>query len=107
MTIRIYTDFGVQYIERESYSAPAAKLKVQCSNLARFGDWPMRPSSLAAQQENRLLAEKIPEPPGRIEPQWRAPGIKRHRPLHLDPNFGAEPAKILDGAMVDIGRVVP
>src|SRR5215470_2700312 len=37
-----------------------------------------------AQQEHRLLAEQIPEPPRRIEPQRTAPVVQRQRPLHPD-----------------------
>ena len=36
-----------------------------------------------AQQEHRLLAEQVPEPPRRVEPQRPAPGIERERALHL------------------------
>src|SRR5450759_2140030 len=64
-------------------------------------------SALAAEEKNGLLAEQVPEPPGRIEPQRRAPGVERHRLLHLHPDGGAELAEILDGAVVDVGRVVP
>src|SRR5450830_985849 len=47
-------------------------------------------SALAAEEKNGLLAEQVPEPPGRIEPQRRAPGVERHRLLHLHPDGGAE-----------------
>ena len=59
------------------------------------------------QQKHRLLAEQIPEPPRRVEPQRRAPGVERHRALHLGAGDLAELAEVLDGAEVDVGRVVP
>jgi hypothetical protein len=62
-----------------------------------------RASALAAEQKYRLLPEQVPEPPGGIEPQRLAPGIERHRPLHLHADLGAQLHEILDGAVVDIG----
>ena len=59
------------------------------------------------QQEHRLLAKQIPEPPGRIEAQRRAPGVERHRPLYPRAGDLAQFAEVLDGAEVDVGRVVP
>src|SRR5215471_8647910 len=66
-----------------------------------------RPCSPPAQQEHRLLAEQVPEPPRRIEPQRPPPGIERHRLLHLGAGNLAEPAEILDRAEVDVGRIPP
>src|SRR5262249_6836499 len=60
-----------------------------------------------AEQEHRLLAEQIPEPPGRIEPQRTAPGVERAGALHLGADGEAEIAEILDGAEMDVRRVVP
>src|SRR5262245_12500686 len=63
--------------------------------------------SSPAQQEHRLLAEQVPEPPRRVEAQRPPPGIERHRLLHLGPGHVAELAEILDGAEMDIGRIPP
>src|SRR5262245_21226432 len=62
-----------------------------------------RPGSPPAQQEHRLLAEQVPEPPRRVQTQRPPPGIERHRLLHLGPGHVAELAEILDGAEMDIG----
>src|SRR5690349_2256271 len=61
----------------------------------------------AAEQKYGLFAKKIPEPPRCIEPQRRTPGVQRDRLFHRDTDFRAEQAEILDGAMMDIGCVVP
>src|SRR3954469_24987534 len=61
----------------------------------------------AAQQEHALLAEHVPEPPRRVEAQRPAVEIERHRALHLDVDFAAQLHEILDGAEMDVGRVVP
>src|SRR5262245_16542644 len=66
-----------------------------------------RTGSSPAQQENRLLAEQVPEPPRRVEAQRPSPGIERNRLLHLGPGHVAELAEILDGAEMDIGRIPP
>src|ERR1700704_4568622 len=61
----------------------------------------------SAQQEYRLLAEQVPEPPRRVQAQRTSPGIERHRLLHLGADHVTELAEILDGAEGDIGRVPP
>src|ERR1700726_244904 len=61
----------------------------------------------AAEQEHALLAEHVPEPPGRNQPQRPAVEIERHRALHLDVDLVAELHEILDGAEMNVGRVVP
>src|SRR5260221_11742593 len=60
-----------------------------------------------AQQEHALLAEHVPEPPGRVEPQRTAIEIERDRALHLDVDLVAQLHEILDGAKMDVRRVVP
>src|ERR1700693_4210910 len=60
-----------------------------------------------AQQEHALLAEHVPEPPGRAEPQRAAVEVERHRALHLDIDLVAELHEVLDGAEMDVRRVVP
>src|SRR5262249_25789983 len=65
------------------------------------------PFVASAQQEDRLLAEQIPEPPRCVEPQRAAPGIERTRPFHLGADRVAQIAKVLDGAEMDVRRVVP
>src|SRR5262245_18905248 len=64
-------------------------------------------SVLAAEQEHLLLAQEIPEPPRRVEAQRPAPGIERHRLLHLHVRHPAELAEILDAAEMDVGRLPP
>src|SRR5436190_14055905 len=61
----------------------------------------------AAEQENGLLAEQVPKPPGSIEPQRAAPRVKRYGLLHLGPHHAAQLAEVLDGTEVDIRRVPP
>src|SRR5713226_2877479 len=58
-----------------------------------------------AQQKHRLLAEQVPEPPRRVEAERLAPGVERHRALHLDPDRRAQVAEILDRAEMDVRRV--
>src|SRR5690349_13663628 len=60
------------------------------------------PLTPAAEQEHRLLAEQVPEPPRRSEPQRPAPGIERDGLLHLGSHHIAELAEVLDGAEVDV-----
>src|SRR6267154_6204632 len=60
-----------------------------------------------AQPEHRLLAEHVPEPPRRVEAQRRPPRIESHRLFHLGPGRDAKLAEILDGAEVNVGRIVP
>src|SRR6202043_2687122 len=60
-----------------------------------------------AEQEHRLLAEQIPEPPRHFQPHPPAPGIERHRLFHLGAGDMAERTEILDAAEVDIRRLPP
>ena len=60
-----------------------------------------------AQQKHALLAEHVPEPPGQVHPQRPAVHIERDRALHLDVDLVAELHEILDGAEMDVRRVVP
>src|ERR1700743_544227 len=60
-----------------------------------------------AQQKHPLLAEHVPAPPGRTEPQRSSVEIERHRPLHLDVDLVAQLNEILDGAEMNVRRVVP
>src|SRR6478609_11814160 len=59
------------------------------------------------EQKHALFAEQVPEPPGQIDPQRAAIEIERDRALHLDVDLVAELHEILDGAEVDIRRVIP
>src|SRR5258708_20692067 len=82
------------------------------SEVWSFGPCPNDGSRLlrllrTAQQKHALLAEHVPEPPGRVEPQRTAVKIERDRALHLDIDLVAELNEILDSAEMDIGRVVP
>src|SRR6202035_5332267 len=61
----------------------------------------------AAEQEDTLLAEHVPEPPRQIDPQRTAVEIEGYRALHLDVDLVAELHEILDGAEMDVRRVVP
>src|SRR6185369_11189851 len=65
------------------------------------------PRLAAAEQKHALLAEHVPEPPGHAEPQGPAVEIERDRALHLDVDLVAELHEILDGAEVNVRRVVP
>src|SRR5205807_2158419 len=87
--------------------APGASMREPNAAMAGFVQAAAGRSALAAQQEHRLLAKQIPEPPWRIEPQRRAPRIKGDGFFHLHPRHLTEIAEIFDGAEVDIGRVVP
>src|ERR1700742_2026973 len=60
-----------------------------------------------AQQKYALLAEHIPEPPRRAQTQRPAVKIERDRAFHLDVDLVAELHEILDGAEMDVRRVVP
>ena len=64
-------------------------------------------SVLAAEQEYALLAEQVPKPPGRIEPERSAPSVERDRFFDPHPDRIAELDEVLDRAVVDIGSVVP
>src|SRR5262249_52399893 len=69
--------------------------------LARMGHRRAPASGLGlspAQQEYRLLAEQVPEPPRRVQTQRPPPGVERHCLLHLGSGHVAELAEILDGA---------
>src|SRR6195256_6449178 len=61
----------------------------------------------AAQQKHALLAEHVPEPPGQVDPQRAAVEIERNRALHLDVDLVAQLHEILDGAEMNVRRVVP
>src|SRR5580698_523229 len=60
-----------------------------------------------AQQEHALLAEHVPYPPGQVQRDRTAVKIERDRAFHLDVDFVAELHEILDGAEMDVRRVVP
>src|SRR5687767_13452809 len=66
-----------------------------------------RGSAFAAEEEDGLFAEQIPEPPRRVQPQSFAPGIERNSLLHLYANLVTQIAKVLDGAEVDVWCFVP
>src|SRR3984957_6451426 len=51
-----------------------------------------------AEQEHRLLAEQVPEPPWCIEPQRASPGVECERAFHLGAGRQAQVAEVLDGA---------
>jgi hypothetical protein len=59
------------------------------------------------EQKYALFAEQVPEPPGQIDPQRAAMEVERDRALHLDVDLVAELHEILDGAEVDVRRIVP
>ena len=61
----------------------------------------------AAEQEHALLAEHVPEPPRHVDPQRPAVEIERDGAFHLDVDLVAELHEILDGAEMDVRRVVP
>src|ERR1700726_1155542 len=101
---------------------PSTSLRAQRSNPSHRGKKEWIASSLTllandgeslsrllrpAQQEHALLAEHVPEPPGRAQPQRTAVEVERHRALHLDIDLVAELHKVLDGAEMDVRRVVP
>src|SRR6266478_6507967 len=65
------------------------------------------PLPRAAQQKHALLAKHVPEPPGQIDPQRAAVEIERDRALHLDVDLVAQLHEILDGAEMNVRRVVP
>src|SRR4051812_39576385 len=67
----------------------------------------LRSLTPSAQQEHRLLAEQVPEPPGRVKAQRRAPGVERHGAFHLGTGVVAQRAEILDGAEMDVRRIPP
>ena len=80
----------------------------RAARLSRAGfTRPGRRSLTPTQQEHRLLAEQVPEPPRRVEAQRPAPGVERHRLLHLGADDVAELAEVLDGAEMDVGRILP
>src|SRR5882762_5555579 len=65
------------------------------------------PRPAPAQQKHALLAEHVPEPPWQVQPQRAAVEIERYRALHLDVDRLTELDEILDGAEMDVRRVVP
>src|SRR5690349_20505667 len=71
----------------------------------RASDDPL--AGLPAQEENRLLAEQVPEPPRRIEADALALGVERDALLDVRVDLVAEDDEVADGAEVDVGRVVP
>src|SRR5579864_5932855 len=60
-----------------------------------------------AEQEHRLLAEQIPEPPRHFQPHPPAPGVERHRLPHRGSDRVAKLAKVLDAAERDVRRLPP
>src|ERR1044071_2946189 len=105
--MRYYCCSAPQYLSHKSRGT-LGKVKVAVQQKLRFLEaaGPAL-SRLAAEEKNGLFAEKVPEPPGRVESQRRPPGVERHRLLHLHANRRAQLAEILDRAVVDVGRVVP
>src|SRR4051812_1865780 len=71
--------------------------------------WQQRTDALTSstQQEYRLLAQQVPEPPRRVESQHATPGVKRHRPLNPGAGRLAELPEILDRAEMNVGRFPP
>src|SRR6185312_16675944 len=65
------------------------------------------PRPAPAEQENALLTEHIPDPPRQGQRHRAAVEIERDRTLHLDVDLVAELHEILDGAEMDVRRVVP
>src|SRR5215469_7732437 len=61
----------------------------------------------AAQQKYALLAEHVPDPPRQVQRHRAAEIVERDRALHLDVDRLAELHEILDGAEMDVRRVVP
>src|SRR5947209_8150938 len=68
---------------------------------------PLFSLTTAAEEKHPLLAEHVPEPPRRIQPQRPAVEIERDRSLHLDVDLVAKLHEILDRAEMNIRRVVP
>src|SRR5215207_6684814 len=64
-------------------------------------------SPAPAQQKHALLAEHVPDPPGQVQRHRAAVEIERHGALHLDVDLVAELHEILDGAEMNVRRVVP
>src|ERR1700676_821556 len=85
--------------------APAQQRSISCraASGARELSRLLRP----AEQKHALLAEHVPEPPGCAKPQWPAVKVERDRAFHLDVDLTAELHEILDGAKMDVRRVVP
>src|ERR1700691_4368247 len=61
----------------------------------------------AAQQEHRLLAEQVPEPPRHFKPHASPPGVEHHRFLDFGAGDLTKLPEILDAAEMDVGRFVP
>src|SRR5260370_662029 len=87
---KVNTVFGQRYTLAQSRSRIVPELKGALRHLidtrTRLAA-AARGSVAPAEQKHRLLAEQVPEPPGRVEPQRLAPGVQRNRPLHFDPSF--------------------
>src|SRR6187402_3188947 len=105
LALREYCLWTHYYLQTKISQRPATVKGGQRYLRAKYSG---NPASIPpAEQKDRLFAEQVPEPPRCVEPQRRPPGIERHRLFHPDSDFGAELAKVLDGAMMDIRRVVP
>src|SRR5262245_2456835 len=82
-------------------SSQGARLPAHCvggSQLTRCSAAHTSP----AEQKHALLAEQVPGPPRRVEPQRPSPGVERHRFFHPGTHHLAELAEILDGAEMDV-----
>src|SRR5450755_4701521 len=86
---------------------PLAASGARCRGIRGTRCRQLPPLLCPAQQEHALLAEHVPEPPGRDQPQRPAVKIERDRALHLDVDLVAELHEILDGTEMDVRRVVP
>src|SRR3954447_19181541 len=64
-------------------------------------------ASAAAQQENRLLAEQVPDPPGHGELHRVAAGVEGGGALDLGADLPAQPDEVPDGAEMNVRRLVP
>src|SRR5258707_11194171 len=65
------------------------------------------PRPAPAEQKHALLAEHVPDPPGQRQRHRAAVEVEGDRALHLDVDLVAELHEILDGAEMDVRRVVP
>src|SRR5689334_16740545 len=65
------------------------------------------PSLPAAQQKYTLLAEHVPYPPRQVQRHRATVEIERDGTLHFDADLVAQLHEILDGAEMDVRRVVP
>src|SRR6202790_1630328 len=90
------------WARRPPPEAGEVQLRARCALRMKL----LRPPR-AAQQKHALLAEHVPKPPGQIQPQRAAVEIEGDRAFHLDVDLVAELDEILDGAEMDVRRVVP